>query len=99
MAGATAASAAGVSASYASLITVNLTNNFISATGGNHLNADLTGDGQSDLTIANAFYCWRTRTTYGHTLTGFTRVMPELISMASTQRRISVMIIGMDLRS
>jgi hypothetical protein len=73
MAGATAASAAGVSASSAGLITVNLTNNFISATGGNHLNADLTGDGQSDLTIANAFNSRRIHTSSGHTLTGFTR--------------------------
>src|SRR5882757_3663381 len=59
MAGATAATAAGVSASQAGTITVNLLNNYISATGGNHLNADLTGDGQPDLTIANAFYSVR----------------------------------------
>jgi hypothetical protein len=38
------------------MITITLLNNFISATGGNHLNADLTGDGQSDITIANAAY-------------------------------------------
>jgi hypothetical protein len=56
MAGATAATAAGVTASPANTITVNLLNNYISATGGNHLNADLTGDGHLDLTIANAFY-------------------------------------------
>ncbi len=56
MAGATAATAAGVSASQAGTITINLLNNYISATGGNHLNADLTGDGQADLIIANAFY-------------------------------------------
>jgi hypothetical protein len=55
MAGATAATAAGVTASQAGLVTINLTDNFISATGGNHLNADLTGDGQPDLIIANAF--------------------------------------------
>jgi hypothetical protein len=54
MAGATAATAAGVTTSQASLITVNLTNNYISFNGGNHLNADLTGDGHPDLTIANA---------------------------------------------
>lgn len=54
MAGATAATAAGVTASQASTITINLVGNFISATGGNHLNADLTGDGHPDLTIANA---------------------------------------------
>ena len=56
MAGATAATAAGVSASQASTITITLNNNYISAEGGNHLNADLTGDGNPDLTIANAFY-------------------------------------------
>ena len=56
MAGATAATAAGVTASQATTITINLVNNYISATGGNHLNADLTGDGHPDLTIANAFY-------------------------------------------
>jgi hypothetical protein len=56
MAGATAATAAGVTASQASTITINLVGNYISATGGNHLNADLTGDGHPDLTIANAFY-------------------------------------------
>jgi hypothetical protein len=55
MAGATAAAAAGVTASQASTITINLVGNFISATDGNHLNADLTGDGHPDLTIANAF--------------------------------------------
>ena len=55
MAGATAASAAGVTSAQAGMITVNLVGNFISATGGNHLNADLTGDGQPDLAIANAF--------------------------------------------
>ena len=60
MAGATAATAAaGVTQSHANLITVNLTNNYISAagidSGVNHLNADVTGDGHADLTIANAF--------------------------------------------
>lgn len=55
MIGATAVSAAGVTASQAGLVTINLSNNFISATGGNHLNADLAGDGQPDLIIANAF--------------------------------------------
>ena len=54
MAGATAATAAGVTASQASTITINLVNNYISATGGNHLNADLTGDGHPDLTITSA---------------------------------------------
>jgi len=56
MAGATAATAAGVTTSQAGFVTINLTGNFISATGGNHLNADLTGDGQPDVTIANALY-------------------------------------------
>jgi hypothetical protein len=56
MAGATAATAAGATASQASLVTINLTNNFISAIAGNHLSADLTGDGHPDLTIANAAY-------------------------------------------
>src|SRR5881275_3262831 len=56
MAGATAATAAGITASQAGTITINLLNNYISATGGNHLNADLTGDGHPDLTIANAIY-------------------------------------------
>jgi hypothetical protein len=55
MAGATAATAAGVTASQASTITINLAGNYISVTDGNHLNADLTGDGHPDLTIANAF--------------------------------------------
>jgi protein with PEP-CTERM/exosortase system signal len=54
MAGATAATAAGASASHAGLITVSLSNNYISPFGGNHLNPDLTGDGHPDLTIASA---------------------------------------------
>jgi len=64
MAGATAATAAGVTASQGSTITVNLLNNYISATGGNHLNADLTGDGHPDLTIANAFFAVLRHNTY-----------------------------------
>ena len=59
MAGATAATAAGVTASQASTITVNLFGNYISAYGGNHLNADLTGDGHPDLTIAGASFFHR----------------------------------------
>jgi hypothetical protein len=54
VAGATAATAAGVTASQASAITINLINDYISFAGGNHLNANLTGDGHPDLTIANA---------------------------------------------
>jgi hypothetical protein len=74
MAGATAATAAGVTASQASTITVNLLNNYISATGGNHLNADLTGDGHPDLTIANPFNAVVVGRTYsGHTLPTYNR--------------------------
>jgi MYXO-CTERM domain-containing protein len=56
MAGATAATAAGVNASHASTITISLLDNYISVFGFGdiHLNADLTGDGHPDLTIANA---------------------------------------------
>jgi hypothetical protein len=64
MAGATAATAAGVTASQANATTINLVNNYISAFGGNHLNADLTGDGHPDLTIANAAHGIFYRTTY-----------------------------------
>jgi len=72
MAGATAATASGVTASQASTITINLLNNYISATGGNHLNADLTGDGQPDLTIANSFFfSHHYATTYGATFYRF----------------------------
>jgi hypothetical protein len=63
MVGATAATSAGVTASQATTITVNLLNNYISATGGNHLNADLTGDGHPDLTITRpSFFRYTTRT-------------------------------------
>jgi hypothetical protein len=59
------ATAAGVTASDASTITINLTGgNYLSSTGGNHLNADLTGDGHPDLTIANAFNFASVRTRY-----------------------------------
>jgi hypothetical protein len=54
MAGATAATAAGVTTSHASLITINLANNYINF-GANHLNPDLTGDGHPDLTMANVY--------------------------------------------
>jgi hypothetical protein len=66
MAGATAATAAGVTATQASTITINLVGNYISGSGGNHLNADLTGDRQPDLTIANAAYFY-TRPSSGFT--------------------------------
>src|SRR5438093_4030917 len=66
MAGATAATAAGVTASQATTITINLGNNYISAREGNHLNADLTGDGHPDLTLANAFNYVRVRTFNGY---------------------------------
>lgn len=56
MIGATAATATGATTAQAGLVSINLTGNFISAVGGNHLNADLTGDGQPDLVISNAFY-------------------------------------------
>src|SRR5436190_5539417 len=56
MVAAATATAGGVAQSHASMVTITLSNNFISAAGGNHLNADLTGDGQSDITIANAAY-------------------------------------------
>ena len=62
MAGATAATAAGVTASQASTITINLVDNYLSSGNSgnhlNHLNADLTGDGRPDLTIANARYTY-----------------------------------------
>jgi hypothetical protein len=55
MVGATAATAAGVTTSQASMVTINLVDNYLGdlAFGQNHLNADLTGDGHPDLTIAN----------------------------------------------
>jgi hypothetical protein len=69
MAGATAATAAGVTASQASTITINLLNNYISAQGGNHLNADLTGDGHPDLTITGAAFAeFYTSILYHHIL-------------------------------
>jgi hypothetical protein len=55
MVGATAATAAGVTTSQASTITLNLVGNFISVADGNHLNPDVTGDGHPDLTITDAF--------------------------------------------
>ncbi len=64
MAGATAATAAGVTASHASLVTINLSDNFISGKGGNHLNADLTGDGHPDLTLTGAKFYYRPSGTF-----------------------------------
>jgi hypothetical protein len=55
MAGATAATAAGVTASQAGLVTINLNNNYINGLG-NSLNADLTGDGHPDITLTGAKY-------------------------------------------
>jgi hypothetical protein len=76
MAGATAASAAAATASQADTTTVNLVNNYISAHGGNHLTADLTGDGHPDLTIANAYAFFSTRTI--GTSTVFTNARAEV---------------------
>ena len=55
LAAAAAATVGGVAQSQAGPVTITLSNNFISATGGNHLNADLTGDGRADIAITNAF--------------------------------------------
>jgi hypothetical protein len=72
MAGATAATAAGVTPSQASTITINLVGNYISATGGNHLNADLTGDGRSDVAISGAMHFLSYPRTYnGHIITSY----------------------------
>ena len=69
MAGATAATAAGATASHAGLITVNLSNNYISGAGGNHLNADLTRDGNADVIITGADYSLFYPTNSGHMYT------------------------------
>jgi len=53
MAGAAAGAVAGMTAQ-ATEQTVDLSDNYISASGGNHLNADLTGDGVADITITDA---------------------------------------------
>src|ERR1700733_7582633 len=53
MAGAAAGTVAGVTAQ-ATPVTVDLSNNYIGATQGNHLNADLTGDGVADISISGA---------------------------------------------
>jgi hypothetical protein len=63
MVGATAVTAAGVTTSQAGLVTISLSGNYISV-GANNLNADLTGDGHPDLTIANTGYRgWAARAT------------------------------------
>jgi hypothetical protein len=56
MVGATAAATTGVTSSQAGLVTINFTNNYISGGGGDHLNADLTGDGHPDITLAGRAY-------------------------------------------
>src|SRR5689334_24975058 len=55
LAGATAATAAGVTTSQGCLVTINLSNNYISGLG-NFLNADLTGDGNPDVRLTGAKY-------------------------------------------
>jgi hypothetical protein len=72
MAGATAATAAGVTASQASTITINLLNNYISGSVGNHLNADVTGDGRPDVAISGAMHFLSYPRTYnGHIITSY----------------------------
>ena len=55
MAGATAATVAGATASQGGLITINLSDNYISGLGSS-LNADLTGDGHPDIILTGAKY-------------------------------------------
>ncbi len=69
MAGATAATAAGVTASQASATTIQLVNNYISGIAGNHLNADLTGDGNADVAITGAQWSFHYGTISGHIYT------------------------------
>src|SRR6266550_7932785 len=69
MVGATAATAAGVTASQASATTIQLVNNYISGIEGNHLNADLTGDGNADVAITGVQYSFHYRTISGHIYT------------------------------
>ena len=71
MAGATAATAAGVTAPQASAITIDLLNNYFSVFGGNHLNADLTGDGHPDVTLAGFTSFFKTITTGGGGFSAF----------------------------
>ena len=83
MAGATAATAAGVSASQAGTITINLVDNLLSTIGtnGNSLNADLTGDGHPDLTIADAVAGYNYATV---TLNGVRALCRNRYSVAAT---------------
>jgi hypothetical protein len=69
MAGATAATAAGLTASQANATTIQLVNNYISGIAGNHLNADLTGDGNADVAITGARYSFHYRTISGRIYT------------------------------
>ena len=55
MAGAAAATAAGVSGSQASLVTISLVGNYVAVFGGDHLNPDLTGDGHPDLALIHPY--------------------------------------------
>jgi hypothetical protein len=74
MTGATAATAAGVTASQAGMITINLVNNYISGPSGNHLNADLTGDGKPDIIIAQAFNSYITDFSFFGGFNGFNAI-------------------------
>ena len=72
MAAATAATAAGVTSSQAGLVTVNLGNNYISGPNGNHLNADLTGDGNPDVKMTGVMHFLSyPRTSSGHILRSY----------------------------
>ena len=90
MAGATAATAAGVTASPASATTIHLINNYISGGGGNHLNADLTGDGHADIAITGAQF-FRTgpiTTEYGFDFNSLAAVLLNgIFAKASHQAR------------
>ena len=79
MAGATAATAAGVTSSQADTVTVPLFNNYITATflpsQGFHLNADLTGDNHPDVTMKSFLSTQFThRTPFDSRATSFAQV-------------------------